>query len=139
MIMKRLTPEQALKAFIEEKDVYIMQKILPTATIQELIDGDGFVIFEETPSQPETAQPANETTAGRETPVETEEPAESPETGRNEATAEPEAEPVAKKGKGIRADHETIMEMWRQGWTVKQIREAVGCSDQTVRNHIARG
>lgn len=139
MIMKKLTPDQALKAFIDGREVYTMRRLEPTTTIEELANGDGFVTFEETPVQPETAQPANETTADGETPAETEEPAESPETGRNEATAEPEAETVAKKSKGIRADHETIMEMWRQGWTVKQISETVGCSDQTVRNHIARG
>lgn len=128
MIMKRLTPEQALKAFIEEKDVYIMQKILPTATIQELIDGDGFVTFEETPPQPETKPTAHEEVKA----------AEEPKPGRSDAT-EAQNEPVAKESKGVRADHETIMEMWRQGWTVKQISFAVGCSEQTVRNHIARG
>lgn len=139
MIMKRLTPEQAFQAFKENREIYTLQQVDPSITVMELIQRDDLVMFEETPHQPETAQHANETTAGGETPAETEEPADSPETGRNEATAEPEAETVAKKGKGIRADHETIMEMWRQGWTVKQICAVVGCSDQTVRNHIARG
>lgn len=128
MIMKRLTPEQALKAFIEERDVYTMHKLEPSTTIEELIHGDGFVTFEETPPQPETKP-----TAHGEQKAE-----EEPKPGRPEAT-EAQNEPVAKKGKGVRADHETIMEMYHQGWTVKQIREVLGCSDQTVRNHIARG
>lgn len=129
MIMKRLTPEQAFQAFKENREIYTLQQVDPSITVMELIQRDDLVMFEDTP----TAQKK---------PVQSEEQraeAQKPTAGRTEATAEPEAETVAKKGKGIRADHETIMEMWRQGWTVKQIREVVGCSDQTVRNHIARG
>lgn len=48
MIMKRLTPEQALKAFIENKQIYSLTEVDPTITVQELIHSDGFVIFEPT-------------------------------------------------------------------------------------------
>ena len=131
MIMKKLTPEEALRAFLQQKEVYRLELMEPTVTfISEVLEdyADNLVTFEETPVQPETKPTAHEEA----------ETAEEPKPGRSDAT-EAQNEPVAKESKGVRADHETIMEMWRQGWTVKQIREVVGCSDQTVRNHIARG
>lgn len=128
MIMKRLTPEQAFQAFKENREIYTLQQVDPSITVMELIQRDDLVMFEYTPPQPETKPTAHEEVKA----------AEEPKPGRSDAT-EAQKEPVAKESKGVRADHETIMEMWRQGWTVKQIREAVGCSDQTVRNHIARG
>ena len=55
----------------------------------------------------------------------------------DEQIQEPEAmpeEPVKKK-----IDHEEIMQMAREGCTPREIAEKIGCSEQTVRNHIARG
>jgi len=43
-------------------------------------------------------------------------------------------EPAKKK-----IDHEEIMQMAREGCTPREIAEKIGCSEQTVRNHIARG
>ena len=43
-------------------------------------------------------------------------------------------EPAKKK-----IDHDEIIRMAQEGCTPREIAEKVGCSEQTVRNHIARG
>lgn len=45
------------------------------------------------------------------------------------------AEETAKK----KIDHDEIIRMAQEGCTPREIAEKVGCSEQTVRNHIARG
>lgn len=50
------------------------------------------------------------------------------------ALAEP-AEETAKK----KIDHDEIIRMAQEGCTPREIAEKIGCSEQTVRNHIARG
>ena len=36
-------------------------------------------------------------------------------------------------------DHDEIIRMAQEGCTPREIAEKIGCSEQTVRNHIARG
>ena len=43
-------------------------------------------------------------------------------------------EPAKKK-----IDHDEIIRMAQEGCTPREIAEQIGCSEQTVRNHIARG
>ena len=43
-------------------------------------------------------------------------------------------EPAKKK-----IDHDEIIRMAQEGCTPREIAEKIGCSEQTVRNHIARG
>lgn len=50
-----------------------------------------------------------------------------------EIEAAPE-EPAKKK-----IDHDEIIRMAQEGYTPREIAEKIGCSEQTVRNHIARG
>jgi len=50
------------------------------------------------------------------------------------ALAEPAEEPAKKK-----IDHDEIIRMAQEGCTPREIAEKIGCSEQTVRNHIARG
>ena len=50
------------------------------------------------------------------------------------ALAEPAEEPAKKK-----IDHDEIIRMAQEGYPPREIAEKIGCSDQTVRNHIARG
>ena len=45
-------------------------------------------------------------------------------------------EPARRKSS---VDHDRIMELAAAGYPPKEIAEQVGCSEQTVRNHIARG
>ena len=51
-----------------------------------------------------------------------------------EPVPEPAEEPVKK-----RIDHDEIIRMAQEGCPPREIAEKLGCSDQTVRNHIARG
>lgn len=54
-----------------------------------------------------------------------------------EAAALPEQteEPARRKSS---VDHDRIMELAAAGYPPKEIAEQIGCSEQTVRNHIAR-
>ena len=45
-------------------------------------------------------------------------------------------EPARRKNS---VDHDRIMELAAAGYPPKEIAEQIGCSEQTVRNHIARG
>lgn len=45
-------------------------------------------------------------------------------------------EPARRKSS---VDHDRIMELAAAGYPPKEIAEQIGCSEQTVRNHIARG
>lgn len=54
----------------------------------------------------------------------------------------PEPEPVDTPEEPARrkssVDHDRIMELAAAGYPPKEIAEQIGCSEQTVRNHIAR-
>lgn len=54
----------------------------------------------------------------------------------------PEPEPVEAPEEPARrkssVDHDRIMELAAAGYPPKEIAEQIGCSEQTVRNHIAR-
>ena len=52
------------------------------------------------------------------------------------ALAEQTEEPARRKNS---VDHDRIMELAAAGCPPKEIAEQIGCSEQTVRNHIARG
>lgn len=69
MIMKRLTPEEAFRAFKEEKQIFTLQPADPHMTVQELIERDDLVLFEETAPQPETSPSGDETETEAETPA----------------------------------------------------------------------
>lgn len=53
-----------------------------------------------------------------------------------ETVPEPAEEPVRRKNS---VDHDEIIRMAQEGCPPREIAEKLGCSDQTVRNHIARG
>lgn len=53
-----------------------------------------------------------------------------------EPVPEPAEEPVRRKNS---VDHDEIIRMAQEGCTPREIAEEIGCSEQTVRNHIARG
>ena len=55
----------------------------------------------------------------------------------DEQIQEPKAVPEEPAKKKI--DHDEIIRMAQEGCTPREIAEKIGCSEQTVRNHIARG
>lgn len=65
MIMKRLTPEDAWRAFGKGQKVYEIREVFPERTfITQLMQSEGLVTFVETPAQTEAADEGRtETTA----------------------------------------------------------------------------
>ena len=55
----------------------------------------------------------------------------------DEQVQEPDVLPEEPAKKKI--DHDEIIRMAQEGCTPREIAEKIGCSEQTVRNHIARG
>ena len=55
----------------------------------------------------------------------------------DEQIQEPETVPEEPAKRKI--DHDEIIRMAQEGCTPREIAEKIGCSEQTVRNHIARG
>lgn len=54
MLMKRLTPEDAWKAFQENREVFELKPINPARTfITELLENENLVVFEGTPAEKE--------------------------------------------------------------------------------------
>lgn len=85
MIIRRLTPKQAVHELTEGSPVYILQPVdMNEKTIGELLQGDGYVIEAEAAPQPETSPSSAETEAEAETPA-----------GRSEATETAEKATVA--------------------------------------------
>lgn len=51
----------------------------------------------------------------------------------------PEIEAASEEPAKKKIDHDEIIRMAQEGCTPREIAEKIGCSEQTVRNHIARG
>ena len=70
MIMKRLTPEDAWRAFGKGQKVYEIREVFPERTfITQLMQSEGLVTFVETPAQTEAADEGRtETTATEQEP-----------------------------------------------------------------------
>ena len=51
----------------------------------------------------------------------------------------PEIETAPEEPAKKKIDHDEIIRMAQEGYPPREIAEKIGCSDQTVRNHIARG
>lgn len=142
MIMKKLTPDRALLEYIAGRDVYIMKRMEPSTTVEELAAGDGYVVFEETPealNQPETGAHANEAEQAGETPAETADALETHETGRPEATEDPEAEAVAESASNKKTlNHAVIYSQYKGGKPVQAIAKEYKVTEAAVWYHIRR-
>lgn len=67
MLMKRLTPEDAWKAFQDNREVFELKPINPARTfVTELLENENLVVFEETPeAKPEDPEPEPAKKRGR--------------------------------------------------------------------------
>ena len=59
-------------------------------------------------------------------------------------TEEPQAtvwasEPIEEPARKPKIDHDEVIRLAQEGYPPKEIAERLGCSEQSVRNHIARG
>ena len=106
-MLKQIALVDAVKRVINGHRVYIMFEIDPQTTIEDLGFADGFLIEEEDP-QPE-------------------------------AKPEPEHKPKTeskKKGGPAGIDHGKLIALHKAGWSTAKIADELGCSSQTVLNHI---
>ena len=106
-MLKQIALVDAVKRVINGHRVYIMFEIDPQTTIEDLGFADGFLIEEEDP-QPE-------------------------------AKPEPEHKPKTeskKKGGPAGIDHGKLIALHKAGWPTAKIADELGCSSQTVLNHI---
>lgn len=142
MIMRKLTPDLALLEYIAGREVYIVKRMEPSTTVEELAAGDGYVVFEETPDprpEPETATQANDAEQAGETPAGTADALETPETGRPEATAEPEAETVAESTSNNKTlNHAVIYSQYKGGKPVQAIAKEYKVTEAAIWYHIRR-
>ena len=111
-MLKQIALVDAVKRVINGHRVYIMFEIDPQTTIEDLGFADGFLIEEEDP-QPE--------------------PKPEPKT-KSETKTKPKAEP--KKGGPAGIDHGKLIALHKAGWSTAKIADELGCSSQTVLNHI---
>lgn len=103
------------KAVMEQtpnSTIYMITKINSSTTLGELVGADGYMTV--TPREP--AQPVDP---------------------KPEAKPEPEKKAEAKKA-APKIDHGKIMALHKAGWTATKIADEVGCSVQTVINHVNR-
>ena len=110
MKYEAITPVQVFLSG-KENTIYMLTKVTGTLTLDEIRNAEGFAV--EIPEEDLEAAALAEP-----------EPAEAPE------------EPARRKSS---IDHDRIMELAAAGYPPKEIAEQIGCSEQTVRNHIARG
>lgn len=108
-MLKQIALVDAVKRVINGHRVFMMMEIDPHTTIEDLSFSDGFIVIEEDP-QPE-AKPE----------------------------AKPEPKPTQPKAKAQPSvDHGKIMALHNAGWSTIAIAKEMGCTGQTVRNHIAQ-
>ena len=107
-MLKQIALVDAVKRVINGHRVFMMMEIDPHTTIEDLSFSDGFIVIEEDP-QPE------------------------PKT-KTEPKAKPKAEP--KKGGPAGIDHGKLIALHKAGWPTAKIADELGCSSQTVLNHI---
>ena len=122
--MKQITLSEAVvKALEPEQKVYMIIPVTPLTMIEELAAAAGFCCKDEKDGEPvtevtEVTRPVTEVTA--------EEPPKQEEAPK----------PEKKRGKQI--DHGRIVAEYKAGRSIGWIADDVGCSEQTVVNHLIR-
>lgn len=110
--MKEILRAAAIDAVLEGKPVYRLTQLTEATTLAELGEVDNFIVLEEVDEQE----------------------------AQNEATEALKAEAQPKKAESKqparRIDHGKIIALHKAGWTTSAIAFEIGCSQQTVINHI---
>lgn len=108
--MKEILRAAAIDAVLEGKPVYRLTQLTEATTLAELGEVDNFIVLEEVDEQE----------------------------AQNEATEASKVEAGEEKAKKAprRIDHGKIIALHKAGWTTSAIAFEIGCSQQTVINHI---
>ena len=120
-IIKFLAMADVPKAVMDHKQTYMIIEINEFTTLGELADADGFMTVEKKEDQKPKPKP---------------DPVPDPEEDDLDEEDDFEEEPEPAKTKGSRVDHGKLMALHKAKWTPKQIADELGCSVQTVLNHI---
>lgn len=108
---------EAIDAVIEEETVYMLVRMESDTMVSDLYGADGYVIMQEEP-EPE--------------PVPEPKPAkQSKQPKQKKQIWEPKQDPV-------RIDHGKIVALYKAKWLIKKISDEIGCSQQTVINHLKK-
>ena len=108
MGFKKVTMAEAMLGIGKTK-VYALVELQASTTLAEFLGAQSYVI---------------------------EDPDEDPEVVILDPDEDPEMEERAKKKQRGSFDHDEIIQLASEGYPPKEIAEIIGCSEQTVRNHI---
>lgn len=147
----QLQTEEVLNEIIEGNAVYMMTRLREDTCLEEIIEAEAFVKLDENdervPEKPaeEDVSASEEKNEGPEPAAEEPEPeaeSELEEIANTLPPDEPEKYPAKKKkkaaGKNKPVDHGKIVACYRAGRSIKWIADEIGCSDQTVYNHLEK-
>lgn len=105
-MLKEITRAEAVERMAAEKPVFALFEIDGTMTINDLITADGFVIEVEEEPRNNLAEPRK---------------------------SEKPKKAVKEPGKNQHYDRGKVAALTKAGWSVKQIADELGCTDNTVR------
>lgn len=105
---------EAIDAVIEEETVYMLVRMESDTMVSDLYGADGYVIMQEEP-EPEPVP----------------EPKPAKQSKQKKQIWEPKSDPV-------RIDHGKIVALYKAKWSIKKISDEIGCSQQTVINHLKK-
>ena len=112
-VFKSCSLNEAITHIKEDRRAFMLVEIISETTVGELLDADGFMYL--APADPEEQKPQPKT--------------------------QPKAKPKATAKKAATSngvDHGKIMALHKAGWSTAAIADEIGCSGQTVLNHLAK-
>lgn len=105
---------EAVDAVIEDETVYMLVRMESDTMVSDLYGADGYVVMQEEP-EPEPVP----------------EPKPAKQSKQKKQIWEPKQDPV-------RIDHGKIVALYKAKWSIKKISDEIGCSQQTVINHLKK-
>lgn len=114
---------EAIDAVIEEETVYMLVRMESDTMVSDLYGADGYVVMQEEPEpepvpEPKPKKPAKEPKQPKQT--------------------KPEKQVWGPKSDPVRIDHGKIVALYKAKWSIKKISDEIGCSQQTVINHLKK-
>lgn len=120
MNLKAISLREAIDAVIEEETVYMLVRMEQDTSVIDLYGAAGYVVMQEEP-EPE--------------PVPEPKPAKQP---KQKKQPKPEKQVWGPKQDPVRIDHGKIVALYTAKWSIKKISDEIGCSQQTVINHLKK-
>ena len=117
-MLKEITRAEAVEKLAKEKPVFALFEIDGDMTINDLLTADGFVIEVEEEPRNEVSEADSEV---KRTSSET----------KRKSSEKKKAEKTS--GKNQHYDRGKVAALTKAGWSVKQIADELGCTDNTVR------